>query len=144
VGREIMKLFISYKFTGEDPSLLKEGLGGICSAISDAGHTTFCNYNSENLYQESKFTVKQIMEHALQELDQCDTLLAWMNSDNRSEGMLIEIGYAKAKGKKIILAIREGVNAHSSRGVADTVIEYSDLSDLFESLKTHKFDLLDQ
>lgn len=131
-----MKIFISYKFTGEDPLVLKEGLEGICSAISESGHDTFCNFNSENFYQESKYSVKQIMEHALEELDKSDAILAWMNSDSRSEGMLIEIGYAKAKGKKIILAVKEGVNAHSSRGIADIVIEFSDLTSLFDKLKT--------
>ncbi len=131
-----MKIFISYKFTGEDPEVLKEGLSGICSALSTAGYDSFCNFNSEDLYQTNNYSVKQIMEHALEELDKSDALLAWINSDSRSEGMLIEIGYARAKGKKIILAAREGVNVHSSTAVADQVLEFTDLPILFEKLST--------
>ena len=52
--------------------------------------------------------------------------------------MLIEIGYALAKKKKIILAMKEGVNFYFTEDIADKVIEFSDIKDLLIKLEILK------
>ena len=111
-------------------SVLEVTLKNIITALDTAGHATYCSFGNESFFKDNSYSVKQIMEHSLEELDRCDAIFAFINSNERSEGMLIEIGYAKAKGKPIVLAVREGVGAHSSKGVADHLIEFKDLEDL--------------
>jgi nucleoside 2-deoxyribosyltransferase len=130
-----MKIFVSYRFSGEDQAELKKNMEGICQSLSNAGFDNSCSFFNEQMFQANKYSVQQIMEHSLKELDQCDALLAFVNSDQKSEGMLIEVGYAVAKNKPIILAKRKGINTHSLDGVATKVIEFEDLEQLGNSLK---------
>jgi len=136
-----MKVFIAYRYTGEDPTVLRKTMEDICNTITAAGHSNSCSINNEALFREKQFTVKQIMEHALRELDQCDALLAFVNSSDKSEGLLIEVGYALAQGKPVILAKRKDAHAHSLAGVATQVIEFENLEDLLKQLNDLKLPL---
>ena len=136
------KVFLSYKFTGEVLSELQTTLSQIIKVFRDRGYEVFCSIESEDLYQKSKYTVTQMMEHALGELDSSDLVFVYNNSDNRSEGMLIEIGYALAKNKPVILAARKGININSSKAVATTVVEFEGLDELLTKVKDLSFDHL--
>lgn len=129
-----MKVFISYRFTGEDPVKLKLALDKVCEGLNLAGFDNYCSFGNEELFRNNSYTVKQIMEHALAELDKSDALLAFVNSDNKSEGMLIEVGYAIAKGKPVILLKRNGVSTHSLEGVSKSIIEFNSLNEISEKL----------
>jgi len=129
-----MKIFLSYKFNGEDPEILKEIITKIGDSLEKAGHICFCSFWHEDFYHENKFTHKQILEHALEELKQSDINLAFVKSADKSEGMLLEAGYALAQKKKFYLAIKKGVETVFLREIADKVIEFEDLDDLYEKL----------
>ncbi len=133
-----MKIFVSYKFTGEDPVALKQVLGDICKALTTAGYESSCSIGQEDFFLANKYTNKQIMEHALKDLNQCDVLLAFINANEKSEGMLIEVGYALAKGIPIILAKRKSVFTNSLSGISDRIIEFADLPDLNQQLSQLK------
>ncbi len=130
-----MKIFLSYRFTGQDPQLLQENITKISAALTAAGHEVWHSLDSEEHYRAKQFNNKQIMEHALQNLDQADVLLAFVNSEEKSEGMLVEIGYALARGKKFILAIQKSLQTTSIKLMASQVLEFSDLDDLCAQLK---------
>ncbi|MFQ6010003.1 MAG: nucleoside 2-deoxyribosyltransferase [Candidatus Aenigmatarchaeota archaeon] len=130
-----MKIFIAFRFTGEDDKELKENIQGICSSLEKAGHEHFCSYWKEDYYRKNNFTKKQILEHAFEELDKSDAVLAFVNSEERSEGMLLEIGYALAKGKRFILAIRKGIRTTFIHQTADQIIEFESMEELFERLR---------
>jgi nucleoside 2-deoxyribosyltransferase len=125
-----MKVFLSYRFTGEDPKVLKETIQRICNSLEKAGHSHFCSLWKGDFFNENKYTNKQILHHALKELDNSDIYLAFIKSGDKSEGMLIEAGYALAKGKKFYLAIRKGVYTTFMREIADKIIEFEDLEGL--------------
>jgi nucleoside 2-deoxyribosyltransferase len=74
------------------------------------------------------------MEHAFRNLDECDFLLAYIKSDEKSEGMLVEIGYFIGKGKPFALALKRGVKTTSIAEMAEPLIEFDDLDDLCEKL----------
>lgn len=130
-----MKIFVSYRFTGEDPKELESIMKTICSSIEKLGHSHFCSFWKSDFYSKSKFTNKQILDLALKELDNSDCILAFVKSQEKSEGMLLEIGYALAKNKKFILAIKKGIKTTFLREAADRIIEYSDIDDLTKQLK---------
>ena len=133
-----MKIFVSYKFTGEDREELKEIIGNICSSLEKAKHPSFCSFWKGDFFNENKFSHRQILEYALNELDKSDAILALVKSEEKSEGMLIEIGYALAKNKKFILAIKKGLKTTFIREMADEVIEFDDINDLTNKLSKIK------
>ncbi len=132
------KIFISYKFTDEVLSELQENMAKISKSFRDKGHSIFCSIESEEMYQKNKYTVAQMMSHALSELSNSDAMFVYNSSDQRSEGMLIEMGYALAKNKPIILAAKKGININSSKGIATTLVEFDSLEDLLIQIKDIK------
>ena len=129
-----MKVFLSYRYTGEDPAMLKETLKKLCAGLDKAGHGCFCSFWRGDFFNENKFTHKQILEYALKELDESDCLLAFVKSAEKSEGMLLEIGYALAKKKRFVLAVKKGVKTVFLREIADKVIEFKDIEELCEKV----------
>lgn len=128
-----MRCFISYRFTGEDPKELEETIKHICNLLIKEGHNHYCSFwdsGDNGLFKKNKFTNKQILEHALNEIDKADCIIVLIKSEEKSEGMLIEIGYALSKKKKIFLIIKKGVKTTFVREVADKVIEFDNLKEL--------------
>ena len=52
--------------------------------------------------------------------------------------MLIEAGYALANGKKCYLAIKKGIHTTFMKEIADMVIEFENLEDLYDKLSKLK------
>ena len=134
-----MKIFISYKFAGENPQELEKILLEISNVLEESGHKVYSASKDEDLFIQENFSAKQILNHALTEIDNADCLLVFAKSNEKSEGMLIEIGYALAKNKKIILAIKENVNFFFTEDIADEVIEFEDFDNLLNKLKEIKW-----
>lgn len=134
-----MKIFLSYRFTGEDPAELSTNLGAIMKTLRECGHEVYCSIEDEAWFREKKHTNKEIMEHAFKNLDECDLLLAFIKSDEKSEGMLVEIGYFLGKGKPVALALKQGVKTTSLAEMATPLIDFSDLNNLCEKLSVTKF-----
>lgn len=130
-----MKFFISYKFAGEDPKEIEETLTKISDTLKEAGHTVYFAFMDENLFKKKNFGFKQILFHALKELDKCDGILVFVRSWEKAEGMLIEVGYALEKNKKIILAIKKGIKLPFTEDVADKKIEFNNEEDLLYKLR---------
>ena len=133
------KIFVAYRFTGEDLDILQRNLDQIKRALEARGLEAHCTIADEQSYRALNLTVKQILDNALQQLDACDLVFAFVNSASRSEGMLIELGYAFAKSKPIILAARKGVNVHSSTAVAHRIIEFDSMNNLMEQISKLEF-----
>lgn len=133
-----MKIFLSYRFTGEDLKILKETIQSICNSLEKAGHSHFCSFWKGDFFNENKYTCKQILHHALKELENSDIYLAFIKSEDKSEGMLIEAGYALAKGKKFYLAIKKGVYTTFMKEIADKIIEFENLEELYNKLSKLK------
>jgi len=131
-----MKIFVSYRFTGEDPNELEQTIGKIAASLRSAGHEVYSSLEDEQWFREKKRTNKEIMEHAFQQLNTSNLLLAFIRSNDKSEGMLVEIGYAIAKGKRFALALKNGVSTTSIAQMAEPFIEFDNLDDLCDKLKT--------
>jgi len=130
-----MKFLISYRFTGEDPEKLKPILESIKSGLRAGGHNNYCSFDWQTHFGENKFSNAQILKHSLAELETSDALLAFVNSAEKSEGMLLEIGYALAKKKKIFILVREGVKTVFLEEVADKVVRFTDTKEIPELVK---------
>jgi nucleoside 2-deoxyribosyltransferase len=133
-----MKIALSYKFTGENYDELKEFLDKVCSSLKKAGHEPRRTYTKKQEFNKNKTPLKEIMITALDFIDNSDCHLVIINSQEKSEGMLIELGYSYAKRKRIILAIKKGIKTTWIRELIKEVIEFSDINDLCNQLKKIK------
>lgn len=127
-------IFLSYRFTGEDISELTETLGKILSALRSVGHTVYCSIEDEKWFRENNRTNKEILKHALERLDKSDVILAFVKSDQKSEGMLLEIGYMMAKGKSFTLALKRGTQTTFLAELAEPLIEFDSIDELCDKL----------
>ena len=112
---------------------------GAAAPLQEAAVTAL-NFNDdyyrhlEKIYTEKK----DLFLNTLKRLDSAEAILALIKSEEKSEGMLMEIGYAWGRDKKLILAINKDVKNTHLREFADTIIEFSDINELYEKLKNLK------
>lgn len=130
-----MKLFLSYRFTGEDPKELEAALTKVKSALEAAGHSVYCSFWDESMFREKNHSNNDILTHSFKIIDGSDGLLAFVKSSEKSEGMLIEVGYALARGKRLILAVQKDVKTVFAREMAHQVVEFTDVDDLAAKLR---------
>jgi len=70
-----MKLYLAYKFTGENFEDLKNEMGIISKALKELGNETFCSFERENLFKENSYTAKDIIKYSLDQMNFCDAML---------------------------------------------------------------------
>ena len=136
-----MRIYVSYQFKGSDKVGLRESLEAVSKTLSAAGHEPFVFYREVMAWGKKKFSSRKIINEAFLALDKCDAVLAVVESEQVSEGMMLEIGYAKALGKQLVLAINEKLEKDFLRFVrelVDEVIEYKNLADLDKKFKLVK------
>jgi nucleoside 2-deoxyribosyltransferase len=129
-----MKYYISYKFSGEDKEKLKEILSEISSIIESHNNETFVSYRDIGKWGEISMDSEEIITKALAELRNTDCILCLVFSSEKSEGMLLETGYAKALGKKVIVAKKNDARIIFLKDIADDLIEFNTYEDLKEKL----------
>jgi len=127
------KSFISYRHKGEDPAKLLKLLTAVRDGLSEAGISAYCTFFDEDKFQEKSFGAREIMEHAFKKIKTVDVLFVLLTSDEKSEGMLMEIGYCLAKGIPIVVAAKNTVKSSSVPEMATHAVVWSDIADL-----THK------
>lgn len=128
------KIYLSYKFAGEDKEKLVQTLGRIIKTLRSAGHTVQCSIEDEQWFLENKTTNKDILQHAFEQLDKSDMVLAFIKSNEKSEGMLLEIGYMMAKNKPLVLALKQGVKTGFLAESANQLIKFDSIDDLCDKL----------
>jgi nucleoside 2-deoxyribosyltransferase len=125
-----MKFFISYKFSGENRAELEKTLRHICDLIDSKGHKSYCSFWDKDFFAYKNYSQKQILTHAFRELNKCKWVVIFVKSNEKSEGMLLEAGYALAKKKKILLIIKKGVQINYLKEFANKIIEFENLEQL--------------
>ncbi len=84
-----------------------------------------------NKWGEISMPIKETFESAFSEIKKSDAVFVVIDNNDKGVGMLLEIGFAKAMGKKIYLAIRNNVERFFAlRAIADDIIEFDDIDDL--------------
>lgn len=130
-----MKIFISYRYTGEDHTALKGILEKITQAFESKGCSVFCSFGYNDFFQKENYSNKQILDYALRELNETDYVFALVKSPEKSEGMLLELGYAYSKGKKIILAKKSDVQTTFVQEISEQIIDFDSLDELYDKLQ---------
>ncbi len=132
-----MDIYIGYKYrNNKNKEALKEMLSKISDSISSLGHKTFILdrdvYNWKHGRNSTSRSIKSILKH----MHKSDTLLAIIDCDSNSTGLIFEHVCAKCLGKKIILAIKEGIDKKPFSSFAHKTIEFKDQSDLIDKIQS--------
>lgn len=133
------KIFIAYRFTGEPTEALTEMIECTTRSLAQAGFNAFSSFPEEDNFLQAGMNPGDIIDHMCRKLPSVDALLVIVKSTEKSEGMLIEVGYRNAlrdhgiKNIALVLAVKHGVHTHL-RFIADTVIEFDTLPQLYERL----------
>jgi len=130
-----MKIHIAYKFTGEDRKKLEKDMKKICSILRNKGHEVFCTLFDNNLPKLKK----ELFNNAFNKIDNSEVVLVLIKSEDKSEGLLMEVGYSIANKKRIVLAIKDAVKNTHLRDLIDEVIEFKDIEDLANKLEEFEF-----
>lgn len=130
-----MKIYLAYRLSGVDEKILKQELEKISQVLVEVGHEPFIFRRDVQDWGKKLTDKKYITKACLPEIKKADAFLIFLNSEEKSEGMLIETGFAKAYNKKIILAMKKGLSKHWLPHLADQIIEFEDLEDLENKIK---------
>lgn len=129
-----MKYYIAYRFLGADMSQLQETLTRLSLAIETTGNQPYIYFRDAQNWWTTRLPTEQILPDAYSKLDQADGFFAFIESNEKSEWLLLEAWYAKAKNKKIVLAIKKDNNLRLLKSLADQIIEFETFWDLEEKI----------
>jgi len=123
------KYFVAYRFSGEVPEVLEERLGLVVSSLGKAGVEAYCSLFDQHQYEKENLNPRQIMEKAFAKIDESNGLFVLIASDQKSEGQIMEVGYAFAKKIPIIAAVKTGTQTYVD-SMADHTLYWDNLPDL--------------
>ena len=133
-----MKIYLAYKLSDRNLEEVKERLLEIDKVVKKLGHETFIFVRDIQNWKPNG-EPKLIMEKAMENMRKCDAILSIIETQEKGEGLLLESGYMKALGKKVIVASKPEGRAVLLKGMADGVFEFNDMKEFEEKLKKALF-----
>jgi nucleoside 2-deoxyribosyltransferase len=130
-----MKIYLAYKLSERDPAEVKLKLQEMDSIIKKLGHKTFIFMRDVQDWNPGGMEPKEIMKRAMKEMKKCDIILSIIEVQEKGEGMLLESGFMKALGKKLIVASSPEGRGILLKGMADEVFEFKDMKEFEGKLK---------
>jgi len=134
-----MKAVISYRYNGEIISNLEILLSMVCNTLKTISIEPYCIFFERYKVIGCDNIPSEMLKIAFSKIDSTDFLFVIQASEIRSEGMLMEIGYAFAKGKKVIIATKEGIQNTYLPSMANLSLTYKDVDDLLQKIKKIDF-----
>lgn len=129
-----MKIFISHKFRGKDKRDLKRKLKKIAFFLEKKRHNPFIYFRDKTSWKVKILCQGKVIKEAFKEIKKCDVFLCFIDEPELSEGMLLEIGFAKALNKKTVLLINEKYPRFTLRAIFDKVILFNRPQDIDKKL----------
>lgn len=139
-----MEVFLSYRYTWEDPQKLEVVLMNIKNALATKGLSTFCSIWLDDFFAANHMTAEQIYTFCVQRLEKSDVFLAFIQSEAESKWMKMELEEAQRLNKKIILAIKEWLDHLAFRTQAYKIVEYKTLEELYALLSCEKIHAIEK
>jgi len=136
-----MRVYIGYKYRNfKDKEGLKVLLQKISDELSSLGHKTFILGRDEFEWTHHKRPSKSILP-IIKNMRKNDVLFAVIECESKSNGLFIESLFATILGKKVILAVKEGVSPKPFSYFSKDVIEFENYDNLLVSVKDRFKDL---
>jgi len=132
-SEKIMKIFVSNKFKRENKKKLRKKLEVILSSLESVGHKTFNLFRDLN-WKEGELPPGKAISLAFEKIKKSDAILVLLDNKKESQGIFLEIGFAKALNKKIILLISQKYSFPTLESLADRVIKFKNLNEIDKKL----------
>lgn len=133
-----MKVFVSYKFSGVDLNEVTNLLTSAQDALEAAGHDPYMILFDKSLEEaraSNALSSPDFFFYGLKQLAASDIVLVLLVSEERSEGMLMEVGYALARGTPVVVAQKEDVKNTYLPQVGTTTFTWANYQDLAKKIK---------
>ncbi len=128
------KYFIAYRHTGENIDELEQRIRVVETALATKDIKAYATLFDEEQFEKNQTTAGQIMEKAFQKIAAMDGLFVLIMKGEKSEGQLMELGYALALKKPVIVARQKDVVTYADQ-LTDLSFEFSDLADLSKKIQ---------
>ncbi|MCD4771674.1 nucleoside 2-deoxyribosyltransferase domain-containing protein [archaeon] len=129
-----MRIYVAYKLSGTNVEKLRLRLEKISKIIEKLGHKSFIFIRDVQDWKPGEMKPEEVMERARIEMKKSDVILVVLESAEKGEGLLIESGYMKGLGKKLIVASKEDCRGFLLKGIADEVFEFDGDRELEDKL----------
>lgn len=130
-----MRYFLSYKFTDVDQKKLRDLLELVSNEITNDGNASFSFFRDIQKWGTTQTDRDEIIPIALDNLKNSDALLVILDANTKSTGMGIEVGYAVALNKPILVLKRKEVIDDYIESVSESVEEYVNESEIPTKLR---------
>jgi|GEM_PF-2971326 len=124
-----MKVFVAFDVNEQGD---RQTVLATLELISNALHAAGVESYSAHVQHDAPLS-GQTIKAALEKIDDCDAVLAFVQSDNISEGMILELGYSYIR-KPIHIFTKEGISL-ASYELADSVTEWQNLDQIEHLIK---------
>ena len=133
-----MKTLVSFRYSNEDIKSLEPVLSTVINSLEEKGIDAYCTFFHKDL-NNSLLTPKDWMRHAFSIINNVDFLFVVQHSNNKSEGMLMEVGYSLAKHIPIVVAARHGIVDSYLSEMTEHNMQWKSLDDLNKNLSDFNF-----
>lgn len=134
-----MKIFLSYRFTGEDKKILIEQISFVEKTFQQLGHSVYSTIHDSEQFAHEKWSGKAILGKAFQEIRNAELLVFLVKNEEISQGMIAELGYCLSTNKRIILLINEKVKESIFRRQIEETYEYNRFEELEKIISSIPF-----
>ena len=128
-----MKTLIAFRYSDEDFEIIKPILKTVKKALTLNNIDAYCTFFSKDRDNNLK-KPKDWMTHAFQIIDTCDFLFVVQHSSEKSEGMLMEVGYSIAKDRPVIVAVKDNIKGSYLSEMADYSFKWQNLTELEQNI----------
>lgn len=129
-----MKIYVAYKLSGVDFTILKKRLEEVSKVIEELGHKSFIFVRDMQQWKPGGMEPKEIMKKAFDQMKNCDVIISIIETQEKGEGLLIESGMMKGLGKKVIVASGPEGRGFMLKGMADESFDFKDMKEFKEKL----------
>ena len=135
----MLRTFIACRVTGEDPDTLRTILQDICQALGEVEVDVYCTFLDPNEAVSKNGNARAVMDHAFRVIDGVDFLLVLQTNEEKSEGMLMEVGYCIRGMIPIVVATKSGLTGTYLPQMAQHVIRWDSVEDLLAQIRGTDF-----
>ena len=131
-----MKVYLAYQFTAEDREAVGDRLRRVREGLVSLGIGVKCPYFDVPARKRAQFSHKQMMLAGFEMLKTCDLVLALQSSERRSEGMLMEVGFAWGRDIPVIVATHSAVGPTNLPPMGQWQITWDHEAELVQALQS--------
>jgi hypothetical protein len=133
-----VNIYIGYKYkNNKDKEALQNNLEKISNKLEEVCHKCFVLGRDVHGWHISHISTPKNVSPIISNIRKSDLLLAFIDHPGESLGLRFETLCAKVMGKKIVLAVKNGLPERFFRSLSSKTIEFENIDDLLTKLPNY-------